>query len=86
MLLHGGSHKILPVVPQIILPIKNALNTRDFDVIVRVLKILQALVENNEMVGEALVPYFRQILPVINIFKDKNKNLGDCIEYSQRRK
>ena len=24
------------------------------------------------MVGEALVPYYRQILPVLNIFKNKN--------------
>eukprot|EP01138_Halocafeteria_seosinensis_P007728 gb/GECG01007896.1/.p1 GENE.gb/GECG01007896.1/~~gb/GECG01007896.1/.p1 ORF type:complete len:313 (+),score=40.31 gb/GECG01007896.1/:1-939(+) len=86
MVLHGGSHKILPVVPQIVLPLKNALNTRDFDVMVRVLKILQTMVENNELVGEALVPYFRQILPVISMFKDKNLNLGDGIEYSQRKK
>ena len=32
---------------------------------------------------EALVPYYRQILPVFNIFKNKNLNLGDGIDYSQ---
>ena len=37
------------------------------------------------MVGEALVPYYRQILPVLNLFKNCNKNLGDSIEYGQRR-
>lgn len=38
------------------------------------------------MVGEALVPYYRQILPVFNIFKHKNVNVGDTIVYSQRKR
>jgi len=38
------------------------------------------------MIGEALVPYYRQILPVLNIFKNKNTNVGDSIVYSQRRR
>ena len=29
------------------------------------------------MVGEALVPYYRQILPILNIFKNMNLNSGD---------
>jgi hypothetical protein len=39
---------------------------------VRVLKVMQALVEAGDMIGEALVPYYRQLLPVLNIFKNKN--------------
>ena len=35
------------------------------------------------MVGEALVPYYRQILPILNIFKNMNLNSGDGIDYSQ---
>jgi len=85
MLDKGGS-KILPVVPQLIIPIKTALNTRDHEVIATVLKVLQALVLSGEMIGEALVPYYRQILPVFNIFKNKNLNIGDCIDYSQRKR
>ena len=38
------------------------------------------------MVGEALVPYYRQILPVFNLSKNKNKNLGDHIDYGQQRR
>lgn len=49
-----------------------ALNTRDPMVLVRVLKVIQTLVESGEMIGEALVPYYRQILPVFNLFKNKN--------------
>jgi len=38
------------------------------------------------MIGEALVPYYRQILPVFNIFRGKNQNLGDKMEYAQRKR
>ena len=34
------------------------------------------------MIGEALVPYYRQILPIFNIFKNKNDNFGDKIDYN----
>jgi hypothetical protein len=85
MLEHGGQ-KILPVIPQLIIPIKTALNTRDPSVIAIVLKVLQQLVVSGEMIGEALVPYYRQILPVLNIFKNKNINVGDTIVYSQRKR
>eukprot|EP00745_Piridium_sociabile_P042249 TRINITY_DN84766_c0_g1_i1.p1 TRINITY_DN84766_c0_g1~~TRINITY_DN84766_c0_g1_i1.p1 ORF type:complete len:125 (-),score=39.46 TRINITY_DN84766_c0_g1_i1:389-763(-) len=85
MLEHGGS-KILPVIPQLIIPIKNALARRDLRVMCTTLKILQHLVVSADMVGEALVPYYRQILPVLNIFKNKNTNLGDGIDYSQQKR
>ena len=85
MLEHGGN-KVLPVIPQLIIPIKTALNTRDPDIICVILKILQKLVTCADMIGEALVPYYRQILPVFNIFKQKNANYGDKIDYSQRKR
>ena len=50
----------------------DALNTRNSQVICTALKILQHLVVSADMVGEALVPYYRQILPILNIFKNKN--------------
>jgi len=83
MLDKGGS-KILPVVPQLIIPIKTALNTRDKEVIATLLKVLQKLVLSGEMIGEALVPYYRQILPVFNLFKASGVNIGDQIDYGQR--
>ena len=50
------------------------------------LKVLQKLVKSGDMVGEMLVPYYRQILPVFNIYKSMNKNIGDKIEYNQRKR
>lgn len=85
-LLDKGGSKILPVVPQLIIPIKKALNTRNIHVITTTLKVLQHLVESADMVGEALVPYYRQILPIFNLFKNKNVNLGDGIYYSQQKR
>jgi len=92
-MLEAGAHKVLPVIPQLIIPIKTALNTRDPHVIVKVLKVLQALVNCDVavsggagLIGQALVPYYRQILPVLNIFINKNDNLGDGIDYSQRKR
>eukprot|EP00742_Colponemidia_sp_Colp-10_P000519 GILJ01000565.1.p1 GENE.GILJ01000565.1~~GILJ01000565.1.p1 ORF type:complete len:262 (-),score=48.83 GILJ01000565.1:195-911(-) len=85
-LLERGGSKILPVIPQLIIPIKTALNTRDPEVICVMLKKLQKLVVSGEMIGEALVPYYRQILPVFNMFKNKRVNTGDKIDYSQRKR
>lgn len=51
----------------------DALNTRKIKVICTTLKILQHLVVSADMIGEALVPYYRQILPIPNIFKGMNR-------------
>jgi len=85
-MLEHGRKKNLPVIPQLIIPIKNALNTRNRKVICTTLKVLQHLVVSGDMVGEALVPYYRQILPILNIFKNMNLNSSDGIDYSQQRR
>merc|ERR1719375_1821624 len=85
MLDKGGS-KILPVVPQLIIPIKIALNTRDREVMATTLKLLKTLVLSADMVGEALVPYYRQILPIFNIFKNNTRSTFDKIDYAQRKR
>ena len=50
------------------------------------LQVLQQMVVSGEMIGEALVPYYRQILPIFNLFKSKNQNLGDGIDYGQQKR
>jgi len=85
-LLAKGGAKILSVIPQLIIPIKTALNTRDDEIVCEMLKVLQKLVVSGKMIGEALVPYYRQILPVFNLLKNKNLNIGDKIDYSQQKR
>ncbi|XP_033110553.1 parkin coregulated gene protein homolog [Anneissia japonica] len=82
MLTHGG-YKVLPVIPQLILPLKKALMTKNKDIICATLKVIQEVVMSHELAGEALIPYYRQLLPVMNLFKNSNNNLGDGIEYDQ---
>jgi len=85
-MLSFGGNKILPVIPQLIIPLKKALNTRDKDILCKTLKVIQHLVVSCQHVGEALVPYYRQILPIFNTFKSFNRNIGDDIEYSQQKR
>ena len=71
-LIEGGKDKILPVLPQLIIPIKNALQTKNKEIVVKTLKKIQLLVKSSEAVAEALVPYYRQILPVMNLLRHRN--------------
>lgn len=94
LLKEGGSNRILPVIPQLIIPIKSknvftldALNTRDPEVIFKTLRIIRLLVEVDQpepgkddpektgLIGLALVPYYRQLLPILNIFYSRNGKL-----------
>lgn len=61
---------------QLITFLLDALNMRNEKVMCTTLKVLQHLVVSADMVGEALVPYYRQILPVLNIFINKN---SECL-------
>lgn len=90
-MLEAGAHKVLPVIPQLIIPMKVALNTRDKNIISKILNILQKLVTcdavlpgGSGLCGQALVPYYRQLLPVFNVFIHNNDNIGDQMDYSQQ--
>ena len=82
----NGQNRVLAVIPQLIIPMKAALNTKDIEVVSEMLKIMQKLVLCGKLIGEALVPYYRQLLPVCNLLKNKNKNIGDMIDYGQQKR
>jgi hypothetical protein len=94
-LIDQGKDKILPVLPQLIIPIKEALGTKQLEIVVKTLRHLQALVKTSDILAESLVPYYRQILPVLNLLKHRNRkinvfhhlivNIGDKIDYSQKK-
>lgn len=84
-LIAAGRDRILPVLPQLIIPIKEALQTKQPEIVVKTLKHLQNLVKTSEILAESLVPYYRQILPVMNLLKHRNRNLGDKTDYSQKK-
>lgn len=87
LLKHGGDN-LLAVVPKLIIPIKVGLNTRNSNTICNMMKVLQVLVECDDYIGQALVPYYRQILPIFNLVvllnnnkksKSKNRNFTSTI-------
>lgn len=85
-LLSNGGDKIYPIIPQLIIPIKNALNSKNIDVMSSTLKIIQQLVTSSDLVGPSLVPFYRQLLPVFNAYKIRNSNpqIIDSIIFSFR--
>ncbi|KAG3108896.1 hypothetical protein PI124_g11865 [Phytophthora idaei] len=84
MLEKGGS-RVLPCLPQLIPPMKANLMTRNQTVLCLQMKVLQRLVLSCPYTGEALVPYYRQLLSIFNLFITKRVNCGDSIDYAQRR-
>jgi len=75
-LLASAGDRALPVVPQMIQPLREALTTRDQAIVRRVMEVMQKLVTSGELVGEALVPFYRQLLPVLNVFKTMHRECG----------
>lgn len=71
-LLSNGGDKIYAIIPQLIIPIKNALNTKNIEVMCTTLKIILQLVNASDLIGPGLVPFYRQLLPVFNAYKIRN--------------
>uniref|UniRef100_A0A336MLG6 CSON001797 protein n=1 Tax=Culicoides sonorensis TaxID=179676 RepID=A0A336MLG6_CULSO len=75
---------ILNCVPQLILPTKKALNTKNPCCLIPTMRALQQLVMSGPCIGQALVPYYRQILPILNLFRDCNVSIGDEVDFHQQ--
>ena len=58
-LLAKGGSKILAVIPQLIIPIKTALNTKDHTVVCEILKVLQKLVSPSSLALSVFPPSCR---------------------------
>lgn len=85
-LIHAGRGNLLEAIPRCIQPLKRCLSTKDPPTICKALNALQEMIRADTRIGEFLVPYYRQLLPVCRLFRAANQNLGDGIEYSQRKR
>lgn len=82
---NGHPDCILPCLADLIPPLRLALLTKDPSVITAALNAIQALVgAHKATIGPALVPHFKQLLHVLNLFLPKRRNTGDAIHYGQR--
>lgn len=76
--------KVIECLHRVIPAVRTALDTHESKYIRDALTILQELTQAPG-VGPLLVPYYRQLLPVLNMFKNKRRNLGDDMDFQQNR-
>jgi len=79
----GSPERILPSLPKILPMLRSALVTKHPSIVLAGLQFLRELAMCNYGVGEALVPYYRMLLGVVNLYVTKRRNLGDEFDYSQ---
>lgn len=81
----GAPERIKPVVPLLAKPLRNALAKFDTEILLATLKSIEQLITCNEGVGEVLMPFGKQFLAPISFFMGEKKNIGDKIDYGQRK-
>ena len=85
-----GESELLKALPRAVLPLKAALDSRNFAVAAVALEFVRELAERSPAVGEALVPYYRQLLPALNGHKNVRDvfvslvNLSDSRSWRER--
>ena len=80
----GDSQRVVDCLDALILPIRHALSSKIPDVVSAVLDIFKQLCLVHPAVGPHLLPHYRQILGILNLFYCKGgKNLGDEMDYGQ---
>lgn len=61
------------------------MNTKIPEIICMTMRAIQRLVRSGDCIGESLVPYFRQILPIPNLLKDKNGKFSQKKIFSRKK-
>jgi hypothetical protein len=69
---------------RVVAALRSCLETREFKNLRDALLILQMLARI-EGIGARLVPYYRQLLPILNMFKNKRRNIGDVMDFQQNK-
>ena len=82
----ANGDKLTEILPDVILPLKKALDSTDPLIIVRAIKVFQALFSAKVSIAQDLVPYYKNLLPCFNKHFNENKNLGHHMEFSQKDK
>jgi hypothetical protein len=82
----GHPERIRAVIPHLVRPLRNALGKFDVEILLGALKALEQLITCNEGIGQVLLPYGRQFLVPIAYFIDQNRNIGDTMDYGQRKR
>lgn len=78
--------KLADILPDLILPIKAALDSANSTIVVRGLRVLQTMLKVNKQLAESLIPFYKNLLPAFNRSIHRNLHLGDQTEYSQQKR
>jgi hypothetical protein len=80
----GNSQRVIDCLLLLMLPLRYSLSTKNPDTILAVINILKQLCDVHPTIGPHLIPHYRQILGILNLFYGKGgKNLGDAMDYKQ---
>lgn len=82
----ANGDKLIDILPDLILPIKYALDSENPKTVIKGLKVLQTLIKTNKKVAEVLIPFYKNLLPAFNRKIHINLNIGDQTEFSQKKK
>lgn len=82
----NNGDKLADILPDLVLPIKAALDSSNPTVVVRGLRVLQAMLRVNKKLAEALVPFYKNLLPAFNRSVHRNLHLSDQTEFSQQKR
>ena len=84
--INANKEQLEDILPDLILPIKHALDSHNGKIVIRGLKIFQTLLKANKKIAELMIPFYKNLLPAFNKHIHHNLNLGDHTEFSQKKR
>ncbi|CAD7975330.1 unnamed protein product [Amoebophrya sp. A25] len=76
--------RLLPALPEAMASIHRNMAEKDRDVICKCIKLMRELIPRGPDIGEAMIPFYKLFLPILNLFVCEWRNLGDQMDYAQR--
>lgn len=81
----GKPERVIACMKALVRPLRNALSKFDVEILLNVLRAIQQLLRVGDGVGAALLPHSKQFLAPMAAFMDNHRNIGDAIDYGQRK-
>ena len=80
---HGEAGRVLGCLGELVHHMRVTLNMREPKLVLYVLTCLRSLLDSGPEVGPALTPFYRRLLPILNMYWRARRNLGDRTDYAQ---
>lgn len=81
----GYPKRVISCLQSLCRPLRNALSKYDPDILLPTLKVIQQLCQCNPEIGPQLLKYTKIFLSPMGTFLTSNRNIGDSIDYGQRK-